>query len=90
MFYVYFCCTTPPTFQIKDQSNAVSFSWSFYCRDGLGNLLQELSFDACSVKLGFCERSETKALVEQIPKEARSREGGANDAVTEAFQKNIS
>ncbi|MDP2237088.1 MAG: hypothetical protein Q8J88_11700 [Bacteroidales bacterium] len=75
MFYLYFCCTMPPTFQIKDQSNAVSFSWNFYCRDGLGNLLQELSFDACSVKLGFCERSETKALVEQIPKEARSREG---------------
>ena len=43
--------------------------------DENGNPLQELSFDACSVKIGFCERSETKALVEQIPKEARSREG---------------
>jgi hypothetical protein len=28
-----------------------------------GNLLQELSFDACSVKLGFCERSEIKAFL---------------------------
>jgi RHS repeat-associated protein len=40
------------------------------------------SFDACSVKLGFCECSETKALVEQIPTEARSREGNRRNAQT--------
>ncbi len=31
--------------------------------DENGNMLQELSFNACSVKLGFCERSEIKAFL---------------------------
>ncbi|MDP2234911.1 MAG: hypothetical protein Q8J88_00635 [Bacteroidales bacterium] len=43
--------------------------------DSSGNLLESLSYDPCSGKLGFCECSETKALVERIPTEARSREG---------------
>ncbi|PKP47772.1 MAG: hypothetical protein CVT92_16695 [Bacteroidetes bacterium HGW-Bacteroidetes-1] len=56
-------------------------SWNTITDAG-GNRLQELSFDACSVKLGFCERSETKALVEQIPTEARSREGNRRNPNT--------
>jgi hypothetical protein len=55
--------------------------------DENGNPLQELSFDACSVKLGFCERSKAKALVEQIPKEARSREGSPTAPLPVSFKK---
>ncbi len=50
--------------------------------DESGNLLQELSFDACKVKLGFCECSETKTLVEPISYEARGREGNRRDPAT--------
>lgn len=50
--------------------------------DESGNLLQELSFDACKVKLGFCECSETKTLVEPISYEARGREGNRRDPLT--------
>lgn len=35
--------------------------------DANGNLVESLSHNPCSVKLGFCEHSETKALVEGIP-----------------------
>jgi len=49
--------------------------WAAGSTDASGNLLESLSYDPCSVKLGFCECSETKALVERIPTEARSREG---------------
>jgi len=48
---------------------------SFNITDASENLIESLSLDPCSVKLGFCECSETKALVERIPTEARSREG---------------
>jgi len=43
--------------------------------DATGNLLESLSYDACSVKLGFCEHSETKALVEPISLQEMQREG---------------
>jgi RHS repeat-associated protein len=43
--------------------------------DASGNLVESLSYDPCSVKLGFCEHSETKALVEPIPTEVQGREG---------------
>jgi len=43
--------------------------------DATGNLIESLSYDACSVKLGFCEHSETKALVEPISLHAMQREG---------------
>jgi hypothetical protein len=48
---------------------------SFSITDSSGILVESLSYDPCSVKLGFCECSETKALVERIPTEARNREG---------------
>jgi RHS repeat-associated protein len=40
-----------------------------------GTTVEEYSFDPCSVKLGFCECSETKNLVERISAEERGREG---------------
>jgi RHS repeat-associated protein len=39
------------------------------------NYIYEHSYDACSVKLGFCERSETKTVVELIPISEAVREG---------------
>ena len=50
--------------------------------DESGNKLQELSFDACSVKPVFCESSEAKTLVEPISAEARGREGNRRDPAT--------
>ncbi len=60
-------------------------SWTVYniFRDHLGTIshlktgstIIEYSFDACSVKLAFRERSETKSSVELIPKSEASREG---------------
>ena len=47
-----------------------------------GNLLQELSFDACIVKLVFCECSETKSIVEPISAEERGREGNRRNPAT--------
>jgi RHS repeat-associated protein len=47
-----------------------------------GNLLQELSFDACSVKPDFRKCSEAKSLVEPISAEARGREGNRRDPAT--------
>ncbi len=49
--------------------------WAVGSTDATGNLLESLSYDACSVKLGFCEHSETKALVEPISLHAMQREG---------------
>ncbi len=40
----------------------------------------EYNFDACSVKLGFCECSETKTEVELIPKSEAGREGRRRSA----------
>jgi len=42
----------------------------------------EISYDACKVKLGFCECSETKTLVEPISYEARGREGNRRNPAT--------
>lgn len=42
----------------------------------------EMSYDACKVKLGFCESSETKTLVELISYEARGREGNRRYPLT--------
>ena len=65
------------------QSGATTYY--YLLRDYLGNITHvynvststatEYSFDACSVKLGFCEWSETKALVELIPISEADREG---------------
>ncbi|MBW8331048.1 MAG: hypothetical protein K0M40_03425 [Prolixibacteraceae bacterium] len=37
-------------------------------------VVAEYNFDACSVKLGFCECSETKTVVELIPMSEAGRE----------------
>jgi len=53
-------------------------------RDHLGSIthlvntstvVAEYNFDACSVKPGFCEHSETKSIVERIPGSEAVREG---------------
>ena len=59
-------------------------TYYYLLRDYLGNIthvinastnaVNEYSFDACSVKLGFCECNETKALVELIPISEANRE----------------
>ncbi len=68
-----------------------SGGWQLYyiCRDYLGSithladsngsLTQELSYGACSVKLAFCERRETKSIVELIPISEADREGRLRD-----------
>ena len=70
---------------LKDHASALLStglgSWNTLTDDG-GNKLQEINFDACSVKLGFCEGNETKALVERIPARARGREGNRHDLIT--------
>ncbi len=45
-----------------------------------GATVQELGFDACSVKLAFCERRETKSIVELIPLSEAVREGRQRNA----------
>ena len=45
-----------------------------------GKLIQVVCFDACSVKLAFRKRSETKSTVELIPKSEASREGRRRSA----------
>ena len=46
-----------------------------------GNVVDDLSYDACSVKLGFCEHSETKAIVELIPSNEVNREGSNRNPI---------
>ena len=43
--------------------------------DENGSVVERYSYDACSVKLSFCEQSETKAIVELIPSSEANREG---------------
>ena len=43
-------------------------------------VVAEYNFDACSVKLGFCECSETKTVVELIPISEADREGRRRSA----------
>ena len=50
--------------------------------DDTGTIINEQSYDACSVKLGFWECSEPKGLVEPIPPEARMREGNRRSPST--------
>jgi RHS repeat-associated protein len=50
--------------------------------DETGTIVDEQSYDVCSVKLGFWECSEPKGLVEQIPPEARRREGNRRNPYT--------
>ncbi len=64
-------------------------SWTVYniFRDHLGTIthlktgstISEYSFDACSVKLAFHERSKMKSLVELIPRSEADREGRRRD-----------
>ena len=65
-------------------------NYFYLLRDYLGNIthqvntsnvvVAEYNFDACSVKLGFCERSETKTVVELIPMSEAGREGRRRSA----------
>jgi RHS repeat-associated protein len=56
-------------------------SWTAVINDA-GTILDEQSYDACSVKLGFGGCSEPKGLVEQIPPEVRRREGNCRNPYT--------
>ena len=68
-----------------DVTQSGTTTYYYLLRDYLGNIthqvntsnvvVAEYSFDACSVKLGFCEWSETKTLVERIPISGAVREG---------------
>ena len=49
------------------------------------NPADEYSFDACSVKLGFCEGNETKTIVELIPISVAVREGRRMDKDTLSY-----
>ena len=73
-------------------SNTAGREWYWVFADHLGSITTlvrnsdgqkfEMSYDACKVKLGFCECSETKTLVEPISYEARGREGNRRDPNT--------
>ncbi len=75
------------------QSGATTYY--YLLRDHLGNIthqvntanavVAEFSFDACSVKLGFCERSETKTVVELIPISGAVREGRRRNATNWSY-----
>ena len=47
--------------------------------DENGSVVERYSYDVCSVKLGFCEQSETKAIVELIPSSEANREGNRSN-----------
>ena len=50
--------------------------------DETGAIVYKQGYDTYSVKPGFWERSEAKALVEQIPSEERGQEGNHRDPTT--------
>ncbi len=77
---------------IEITANPGEREWYWVFTDHLGSITTllresdgqkfEMSFDACIVKLVFCECSETKNLVEQISAEERGREGNRRDPAT--------